>query len=628
MTSKSLKKVYLLLLETQEQYQAYVEQKESLETHELSICCLSVAAIDYCKKNEIQFLLPEDCYTDEESDHYRDLSEQKIRELVKSLNNFYHQKFGANDGFLFDMGNYHFFMLYHFYGALHYRAFFLWKIIKKHNVDRILIPQEPKTTSVTRLFPVSQYPNCYLDLCLNSVYMEKIIPLPMKSVVVRSYASPRTKLRSVIGKTFRKFRIFNDYLNHVQQNIVVSPWSLIFNRSRTKVLLLGSAGPWKHVFPDPRLKNNVSVFFEADEVSLVRGDIKNWFSEWFNWNDVFCGFEVSALGFYEMTRIKVLSEKFVASHRKTLKRIKQQNALIYSGSPYASQQYFLSVAKHLGIPRVCFQHGEMSLYHPGLWCASSELLYISHYFSYGDQVSQEKTRSAAAVPGFDKAISIGSPALDKLKKTALQEKDCILYASAKFLNYSASFVPRYIDVAVKDSHDLLIDYFEQYLDMNPGSQVIWKHNQERLTAQATKNVQKVIVIREEKAFTELLPEARIVVLDRPSTTSLEACMTRKPLFVLLANRNWYSLPEELLRKRAVIAYTVLELREAIDKFLTKGVYPADVTNKEFVMAYGCHLDDGLSTHRAVGELFGVMAGNISGEAIANAKTNPNEESSI
>ena len=602
MENKPVSKLFLLLLESGVQYEAYVAQRERLETHELLICCLSVAVVDYCQKNGLRYILPEDCYTDEENNHYRDFSEQKIRGLVKRLNDYYHEKIGAKDGFLFDMGNYHFFMLYHFFGALHYRSFLLWKVIEKHNVDRILIPQEPKAADLTRPFPVSQYPNCYLELCRNSVYKKMIIPFPVETAVVRQYRTLRTVIRSALSKRLRKFRVFNDYLNHVQNNIAVKPWRLLFGRSNTDILLLDMAGPWKYVFPDPRLKYRVSAFSEPDEVNIPPNYVKDWFSEWFNWADVFCGFKVSALGYYEMARIKILAERFIASHKATLRRLKNQKAVIYAVAPYAWEQYLLSVAKHLGIPRVCFQHGEMSLYYPGLWNEASELLYISHYFSFGEQVSTEKANSAAGVQGFKEAVSIGSPALDTLKNKSAAGGSYILYASSKLFDYGVGFVSRYCDKSVKDNQTLLVDYFEQYLQLNPGTAVIWKHNQERLTGQPPKTVKKIQIIREEKTFTELLPAASIVILDRPSTTSLEACMTDKPLFVLIANRNWYPLPEQLLKKRAVIAHTPNQLRDAIDNYLTKGVYPADVRNREFVRAYGCHLDDGLSACRAADEL--------------------------
>ena len=250
----------------------------------------------------------------------------------------------------------------------------------------------------------------------------------------------------------------------------------------------------------------------------------------------------------------------------------------------------------------------MSLYYPGLWNYASEQLYISHYFSFGEEVSIEKANSAASVPGFKQAVNIGSPALDKIKNQSASEKSYILFASAKFLDYAGGFNPKYRDAALQEVQSLIIDYFEQYLKLNTGVAMIWKQNQERTVTQPLKTVEKIQIIREEKTFTDLLPDASIVILDRPSTTSLEVCMTNKPVFVILSSKNWYSLPEQLLKKRAVIAYTPKQLCNAVDDYLKKGVYMADVTNREFVKAYGCHLDDRKSSDRAATELINIIEG--------------------
>jgi hypothetical protein len=62
------------------------------------------------------------------------------------------------------------------------------------------------------------------------------------------------------------------------------------------------------------------------------------------------------------------------------------------------------------------------------------------------------------------------------------------------------------------------------------------------------------------------------------------------------------LPEELLRKRAIISYTPEELLESVDLYFKKGIYNADVNNREFVVAYGSHNDDGKAISRAACEL--------------------------
>jgi hypothetical protein len=607
MESTSLKKKYLLLFEIPIHFDAYLEKIESLESHELLICCLSTAAINYCKKNGLEYFLPEDYFSKEDNYKFRDQSEVKIKELVKSLNVYYHKQYKSKDGFLFDMGNYHFFMLYHFFGAMHYRAFILFNVLEKCKYDGILIPEEKKVAKNLRPFPVSQYPNCYLNLCMNSNYREKVITISITTIVERKYQTPKTYIRGIISSSLRRFRLINDFLNFTKSNVKISFWKFVIGRYSTDILLLGMAGPWKYILPDTTFYNKVSVIYEEEtEIIYCKEDIRNWFNEWFDWEDVFLGFNIGKLSFYEMARIKLLSESIIANHNSKVKRLKQHKCIIYSVAPYPSQEYILSLAKFMGIPRVCFQHGEMSLYYPGLWNDASELLYVSHYFGYGEQVSIEKNESSSKIEGFVRAISVGSPSLDRIKQETVIENPIIVYASSKFLDYSMGFVERYCDQNVLDNQELIINYFEDYLKSHPETKVIWKQNQERLTGQPQQIVKNVKVIREEVTFIKLLKDAKLVILDRPSTTSLETCVTTIPLFVLLSNKNWYPYPETLLRKRAVVCHTPGELLEAIDLYLRHGVYPADLNNREFVSAYGTYFDDGLSAKRAAKELMNII----------------------
>jgi hypothetical protein len=608
MDSKSHQNKYLLLLESPAQYNAYLENKQSFELHELLICCLSISAIHYCEELNLTYFLPENCFTKEDTYNYQQLSEIKIKELVHSLNEFYHKQYGDHNGFKFDMGNYHFFMLYHFFGAIHYRAFILFNIFEKCKMDRIIVTEEKKTSKRIRPFPISQYPNCYLELCRNSKYKEKLIVIPISTTVENKYQTPITFIRGILSSFFRKSSFINDFLNFTRSNINISKWKFIFNRNRTDVLLLGAPGPWKYILSNPVFHNNVSVIYEGEEELIYNDEvIRNWFDEWFSWEDIFLGFNVGKLAFYEMARIKIISEKILANHEFYLNRLCHYKCVIFAVAPHPFEEYILSVAKFLGIPRICFQHGEMSLYYPGLWNEASELLYASHYFSYGENVSIEKTASAKKINNDIKSVSIGSPALDILRNESSKAKFDILYASSKFLNYSAGFVARYADLNIYKAQEQLLSYFEAYLKINPDKVVVWKQNQERLTGQPIYKVDKVKTIREEITFTQLLRDAQMVILDRPSTTSLEACMTNKPLFVLISGRNWLTLPEKLLKKRAIISYTPEELLKSVDLYLNKGIYNADVNNREFVVAYGSHIDDGKAIFRSVSEFHKIIS---------------------
>ncbi len=599
--------VSLLLLEGPGGYEAYLEHKSRLEPHKLIVCCLSVDALSYCEDQNIRYVLPEDFFTEEESSECRERSERAIRGLVKQLNEYYRERADPHGGFRFDVGNYHYFMLTYLLSTLHYRCFFLSRVIEALRVDKLLIARRAEPAEAKR-FPVGQDTNCYLDLCLNSDHKDKVIPLIEREQVARPRESVRTVLRRAVSTRMRAIGTVDRVMSRLRANLPVNVRDTVLGRARADILLVGAAGPWKHVFDDRTLASRVDTVAQKPE--FARAPVpKNWFADWFKWDGRFCGFNLSALCGQEMARVKALSESMIAGHRDAVSRLRRYHAIIYSVSPHPLEQYLLSVGKHLGIPRICYQHGEMSLYPNGLWNEASELLYCSHYFSFGDQVSLEKRTSASKVPGFRLAISIGSPALERLRRSAPPGNGHILYASSKYLDWGSGFLPRYVDVHVYRNQQLLIAYFEDMIRRAPEMRVIWKLNPELATRRSV-TADRVTVIRDERTFVDLLPDARFVILDRPSTTALEVCMTDKPLFVSLANRNWYPLPESLLRKRAVIASTADELVASIDRYLQTGYYPADVTNREFVRAYGSHLDDGGAARRAADELMKLVTDNV------------------
>ena len=405
--------LYLLLLEEGNQYQVYLDDIRSIPLHKLVICCLSVDAVNFCQNNSLEYIVPDDCYTSSEGELSWEMSQSKVADLVTRLNEYYHGIFPSVNGFRFDMGNYHLFMLYHFFGALHFRSFFLSKMIEKHGPDKVLVFKSDAVDNSERPFPVSVYPNCYFELLLNSIYKEKIIPIIIGSIGIGKKIPYKMRVRNLAGRMLRKNSIIKKYLDHARVNLRLNLLELFFKQKKKDILLIGTAGPWKYVFSDSRLSGRIDAVFELDEIDYSSLDVKNWFYQWFGWEDIFCGFDVMALAHHEMTRVKVLSERIVKLHSQTASYISQFKAAIFSVSPYAFQQYMLSVAKHIEIPRICFQHGEMGLYPDGLWDIGSELMYLSHYFSYGDEVSNFKMRRAVS-DDFKKAISIGAPSLDNL----------------------------------------------------------------------------------------------------------------------------------------------------------------------------------------------------------------------
>jgi len=590
----------LILLESKEQYELFLNSKVNLKDNKYIICPMTISAYVFCKDSKLNFVLVDDYYSEKEHKFYKDKSEKVIKNLVSSLNEYY-STIKRVDSFKFDMGNYHYFFLYHFFDSLHNRAFLINKLIDGINPDRIIVFKSYNLSKNQRPFPISQYTNCYYDLLSNSVFNDRVLV-----VAIENFVHPAAKnfnLRSFVGKIIRRVPLIDSYLNIKQTGIKVSFIRRIFITFNPSILLIGGPGHWKDFFNKSIVRNNVSFYFGYNEIDPYKVKPINWFNQWFSWSNNFCGFDIAALGLYEMDRVRLLSDEIINIHNKQIEIVKNKKLLIYAVCPHPFQQYTLSLAKHLNIPRVCYQHGAMSMHDPGLFDEASELIYASHYFSYSDMVSIDKSNEAKKIDGFEKAIPVGSMVLENLLASINNinySKDYILYVSSKFVSNSAGFLPKYIDIHVYENQQNLLTYFSSLIKENPNIEFVWKLSPEMMSEQAEiylkdKNIK---VFYEQPTFSQLLPNAKMVILDRPSTTSIEACMTDKPLFILLEKNYFYPNVEAMLKKRAVVKHTPEKLLEAIKEYISDDIYPADINNRDFVEGYGL-INDGSDTNSRI-----------------------------
>jgi hypothetical protein len=595
----------LVLIENEEQYKSLFKSDLEVNKKDLVVLALSMSVINFCKNNNINYLLPDDLISEDKYNNFDLKSQKKIRELIVSLNKYYHSTVNTDDNFLFDMGNYHFYMLNHFFSSLHYRAFFLSEVIKAVNPLKIIVFKYQKLAINKRFWPIVENKNCYYELLMNSEYSYKVAPLSFeeKNTKTDSNLTPRR----IVSRLLRSIPIVDAYLTHLDNGIKMNFFKSYFYSSKSDILLIGIPGPWKYFFLDSFKVNRLSIYFGRDEVNPNKLNPKNWFYEWFLWSDNFCGFDVAALGYFEMDRVKVLSTKIIKFHKQHKKILEKKKITLYSVCPYPFEQYMLSVAKHLNIPRVCYQHGAMAMRTFPMQLAddASELQYTSHYFSYGEQVSIHKEKEALLNDGFKKAISVGSVALEQLKGKEFHNSKYILYCSSKFLSNANGFVGRNTDINRLNNQNNLINYFNQ---LDKDEKVIWKLNQEFLTEQPDIKVgQNIKTFLSKPSFTDLIADAKMIILDTPSTTCLEVCMTEKPLFILLTKKYFYSHTESLLRKRAVVVETPDDLLEAVKNFISEGIYPADIKNKEFLKEYGVYKNDNNAVHRVEKNLDIIMA---------------------
>jgi hypothetical protein len=100
-----------------------------------------------------------------------------------------------------------------------------------------------------------------------------------------------------------------------------------------------------------------------------------------------------------------------------------------------------------------------------------------------------------------------------------------------------------------------------------------------------------------------------IICDYPGTALLQALLTSKPVLAYIDNRLFRTFPEAqaLLRKRAWLADTADEFATQARMFLANGQPSgANLTNDEFLSAYGTYLNDGRSAERAADLIVGIV----------------------
>jgi hypothetical protein len=600
---------FLVLLENEDQYVVFCETQKHHTEHDYLFCPLTVKAILLCEAKDLPYVLPENCFSEKEYYQYKEASENYVKDLILKINHHYAPISIEKIGFELEIGNYFFFVLYHILGALHYRAFMLNAIIAYSRPDKIVsfIENNKKKgneihgidASYSELLSHSKHKTILNIIAYEPDKLQKsglIKPQFYKKLNVENL-SPYNLIKKLVKKSDLLSKFTIKLINNTKFGIVRN----ILKNYQKRILVVGPFYNWFYVLNDARSRQKFAVSWIGDGefIKPKKESNRNLFEEWFRWDGTFLGFQLAPHLFSRMETVQLTASRMMRDFAKTKKRISKHDIVVTSIAPFPFQNYFLHIAKYCNKPVVFYQHGEMNLYPDSLFSEASELLYISHYFSYGDGASK-KYDSYIGERGFKGPISIGSASFEKQLRTEEIQGQYILYATGKYMSHGAPFAASIApDTRLLKSQETLLNYFEELISLDSEQKVIWKLNNTPGASEVPFQVNNIQIIHFEKKFTELISEAKLIVLDAPATTCLEVCVTRKPLFVLLNRIKWFPEAEMLLKKRAVVSYSPDELVKQIDKFIHEGIYLADVDNREFIRSYGTHLDDGNSAERAI-----------------------------
>lgn len=273
-------------------------------------------------------------------------------------------------------------------------------------------------------------------------------------------------------------------------------------------------------------------------------------------------------------------------------------AVLFSIAPYPEYWFLLQSFKKHRTPIICWQHASEEFF-DNRGAPETELLYTDYYFIYGEGVS--RTYSKYKNEYNFQPLSIGSSTVDRLANT---EKlgNYILYATTNYYQNKHHFAVfhTYLDIKIYVTQKKILSYFETLKNQK----VVFKlhPNVSFRTPPMKITNPNIEIVRNENSFVELLGGAKIIVLDCPATTLIQAGTTKKPIFALTSFLKFKPRALDLLKKRAVCSESPEELVGILDDYLKTGNYSADVNNREFLKEYGTYLDDGKSAERAVNKV--------------------------
>jgi len=261
-------------------------------------------------------------------------------------------------------------------------------------------------------------------------------------------------------------------------------------------------------------------------------------------------------------------------------------------------------AQDASVPVIGWQHGDLN-YRPIYSFVFDDLLVTDFFLNWGESNNKLMTDMAQEIGLRTKQMPVGSASLDNIRCSAgrnlregvlsslgLEDRgNVIVYATTMYyLSHAANFnkVP-WSDNHIYEGQKTILDN----LEMIKATKIAKLHpTLVYIVSQLDTYCRErgVMPVRYEYSAQDLFPIADAIIVDMPSTTLLEAVATKAAVFCLTRNTGITEEAEELLRKRAVCASDAKVLMDKVEEFSRSGRYEADVSNDEFLEAYGTFLD--------------------------------------
>lgn len=505
-----------------------------------------------------------DLWTREQDDAEREASRNALEALIDMLN-AYSRRLNPDRGL--EIGNYYAFQLWVIIGQIRHNNFIAASIAKNLRPAKVLCYTKANPVTFMGLRPD---PDCIFADALSEsrLFQEgrcEILRIPEKVRVNTSREKILSLLPVSLRALMRSLRDRNLYRNS--------------NSPTHSVLVIGGAGDWNRLNRDPAFS---SVFRQHRPPELKADGKATPSQELFEILNTAIqretrgtegpGGNVSDLAAAIQTDVELFSQRC----SEVSKQMSNYDAVLTAVLTFPIDNFLAHMAARAGRPVVVWQHGEKGQAGFDPLNVYTELYYATDYFAYAPAVA-EQYRPWIGKNRLTNVIAVGSIE----KRVEWQGGNTIVYATGKWFKTT---LPIDTDRRLYNAHTSILSYLNTLGDRYS---IIMKANN---TPGLNDIPYRYDNVRVEfaKPFTECLKKAKVVILDTPATTLVEACSTRVPIFVL-GGRSKYT-PEflDVIKRRVVWSETVEDLLRRLAAFLEYGTYEADVNDQTYLCQYGAN----------------------------------------
>lgn len=614
----------LFLVERQWQVHDFISRGISGEAQWVAIGPSAMWALD---KEGIPYRIPEDFYAADEMETGCRETHRKVAWLCQQLDD----RLLAQHHELQDWG------IRPFFFNIYSLTVLFDSVVSRIFQMKAILRAFPGAGVIVHRQPLSPRDPFYPPFCFGDTLWAEILALPGWEANVefmspgngkhRPGKPPGSGARGVKNLLLKRF-----ILRNLASSLRARDWPGLADTFRQAaggtLLLYGGSFEWGYVMPCLR-EQGYRVLLTSDHYFQSSGGLPAEGTGRLDLKagpDIIACFEYAGIPFYPLLSgpIGWIWENAPAISREVMNKMRRLaskydlKALLVSTSATMVSHLVARSARHLDLPVIGWQHGFVGGRNNNLQLNEyNDLMTTDRFFTYGEGVSAAYRPFTSQLPG--EVVAIGAASLDRISRQftatagnrdGIPPTKRLLYVTAAYYEntWYYGFSPPWSDRTLYCGQALIVNYLQSLAGQpQKGLDITIKLHplagpEDPPWLADLADTPQIRVVKAAPTFVQLLAKNDVIIIDSPTTTALQAAATNKPMFVTRLI-GYPDAARQLLARRAVCTDEVGELVKKLDRFLSTGRYEADVNNREFLRAYGTHLDDGQSAGRAVTGVF-------------------------